>query len=129
MFEQRLCLSVRQPWAWLLMEGIKDVENRSWSTDYRGTVHLHASKTETGYEYKKAQNLIKVKQLEVTLPPLEQLEVGGVIGTIDIIDCVPRHPSPWYIEGNYAFVMANPRKGKFIPLKGQLRLFHAVYEG
>jgi hypothetical protein len=124
---QILCLSVRQPWAWLLMEGIKDVENRSWATDYRGTIALHASKSLVRSEYAKAQNLIKVKQLEVTLPPLEQLELGGVLGLIDIVDCVPRHPSPWYIGGNFAFVMANPRKGQFVPLKGQLGLFYVTY--
>jgi hypothetical protein len=29
-------LSVRQPWAWLIVNGYKDVENRSWTTHYRG---------------------------------------------------------------------------------------------
>jgi len=36
-------LSVQQPWATLLCAGIKDVENRSWDTTFRGTVLIHAS--------------------------------------------------------------------------------------
>jgi len=30
------CLSIRQPWAWLIIHGGKDVENRTWWTDYPG---------------------------------------------------------------------------------------------
>ena len=37
-------LSVRQPWAWLLCENLKDVENRNWKTNYRGTLYIHAGK-------------------------------------------------------------------------------------
>jgi len=35
-------LTVRQPWASLLVEGVKDVENRSWTTCYRGPLWIHA---------------------------------------------------------------------------------------
>ena len=35
-------LSVRQPWASLLVRGVKDIENRTWSTTYRGPVLIHA---------------------------------------------------------------------------------------
>lgn len=37
-------LSLKQPWAWAVATGRKKVENRSWSTPYRGTVYIHASK-------------------------------------------------------------------------------------
>ena len=37
------CLSVRQPWAWAICSGEKTIENRSWATDYRGTIAVHAS--------------------------------------------------------------------------------------
>jgi len=36
-------LSVKQPWAYLLCAGIKDIENRTWKTNYRGRVFIHAS--------------------------------------------------------------------------------------
>ena len=37
-------LSVRQPWAWLIVYGGKDIENRSWRTPYRGPLLIHAGK-------------------------------------------------------------------------------------
>jgi len=36
---------IRQPWAWLIVHGYKDVENRTWSTKYRGPILIHAGKT------------------------------------------------------------------------------------
>ena len=38
-------LSVHQPWAWLIVNGIKIVENRSWSTEFRGRFLVHAGLT------------------------------------------------------------------------------------
>ena len=35
-------LSIRQPWAWLIVNGHKDIENRSWRTKYRGPFLVHA---------------------------------------------------------------------------------------
>lgn len=35
-------LSIRQPWAWLIVHGFKDVEIRSWGTEYRGLFLVHA---------------------------------------------------------------------------------------
>ncbi len=41
------CLSIKQPWAGMIMAGIKSVENRTWRQDfYRGPLLVHASKTE-----------------------------------------------------------------------------------
>lgn len=37
-------LSIRQPWAWLICAGYKDVENRDWRTNYRGRILIHAPK-------------------------------------------------------------------------------------
>lgn len=38
-------LTVKQPWAFLIVKGLKDVENRSWFTNYEGPLLIHASKT------------------------------------------------------------------------------------
>lgn len=37
------CLSVKNPISYLIVSGIKDVENRSWTTGYRGTIYIHSS--------------------------------------------------------------------------------------
>ncbi len=36
-------LSVQNPWSYLICRGLKDVENRSWPTDYRGRLYIHSS--------------------------------------------------------------------------------------
>src|SRR5207302_502261 len=41
-------LTVRQPWAWAIVQGKKDVENRSWRTDHRGMVAIHAGGSREG---------------------------------------------------------------------------------
>jgi hypothetical protein len=42
MAETLRALSVQQPWSWAILHG-KDIENRSWSTDRRGLIAIHAS--------------------------------------------------------------------------------------
>lgn len=37
------CLSIKNPYSYLICAGIKDVENRSWKTDYRGYIYIHSS--------------------------------------------------------------------------------------
>ena len=36
-------LSVKNPFAYLILQGGKDVENRTWTTDYRGRLYIHVS--------------------------------------------------------------------------------------
>ena len=45
-------ISIRQPWAWLIVNGYKDVENRVWFAKLRGRVLIHAgvSKSDTNPE-------------------------------------------------------------------------------
>ena len=44
-------LTLWQPWASLIAWGEKQYETRSWSTEYRGLLAIHASKRETEWEY------------------------------------------------------------------------------
>jgi hypothetical protein len=48
-------ISIRQPWAWLIVNGFKDVENRSWKTKYRGPVLVHAGRKIEKYAYEWVQ--------------------------------------------------------------------------
>lgn len=41
--EAMKCLSVKNPWGYLICAGVKDVENRTWETDYRGRLYIHSS--------------------------------------------------------------------------------------
>ena len=47
-------LSVRQPWAWALLYGGKTIENRKWTTHYRGRIWIHASERENHDDVEEA---------------------------------------------------------------------------
>lgn len=53
---------------------------------------------------------------------------GGVIGMVDIVDCIRPHRSRWYAPDRFAFVLANPRPLPFIRWKGGLSLRAASQE-
>jgi len=36
-----LAISIRQPWAWLIVHGYKSIENRSWQSQPRGRIWIH----------------------------------------------------------------------------------------
>lgn len=116
-------LSVRQPWAWLILHAGKDIENRSWHTNFRGRVLVHASKGMTRDEYEDASDpLWASKGPVIELPSFEALERGGIVGMVDIVDCVRQSDSPWY-QGEWGFVLRNPAPIPFRPLKGALGFF------
>lgn len=120
----RKALTIKQPWCHFILEGKKDVENRSWLTHYRGPVLIHAAAKprdiylEDEEEIGAALGYPYPKELSTREAPL-----GGIVGVVDIVDCVERHSSPWYIPGNFAFELRNPRRLPFVPLKGKLGFF------
>ena len=116
-------LAVRQPWAWLIVNGFKDIENRPHRIHHRGPLLIHASLNRDNY----AENVQLVKRKHGISVPLE-VERGGIIGVIDVIDCVESHKSKWFLRGNFGWVLANPRRLKFRPCKGALNLFRPEYE-
>lgn len=115
-------LSLKQPWAWLMVNGIKDIENRKWRTNYRGPLLIHASKTWDQEGYKFILNTVEYRQRPF-IPAKEDYDFGALIGMVNIVDCVDHHPSKWFF-GPYGFVFENPEIWKDpIPYKGQLSLF------
>lgn len=111
-------ISIRQPLAYLIVNGYKDVENRSWPTSFRGKVLIHAGKK---FENETYYNVIK--KLKIKLPPIEDFELGGIVGEAEIVDCVEKSKSKWF-SGSYGFVMKNAKRKRFKPLKGQLGFFN-----
>lgn len=122
-------LSIRQPWAWCIIHAGKDIENRNWSTSYRGLVLIHASKGMTRDEYEDClDTLHHISRAHpfpagLTLPDFEALERGGIIGQARIIDCVSSSPSAWFF-GPCGFVLADVEPLPFRPLKGALGFFN-----
>jgi hypothetical protein len=121
-------LSIRQPWAWAIIHAGKDVENRTWSTSYRGPVLIHAAKGMTRGEYEDClATLHHISRTHpfpagLTLPAFEELERGGIVGKARITHCIGSSPSPWFFD-RYGFVLADAQPLPFTPLKGALGFF------
>jgi hypothetical protein len=115
-------LSIRQPWAWLILNASKDIENRDWPTKFRGRVLIHASKGMTIDEYDGALYTALHAGFRSYFPRREELARGGIIGSVEIVDCVTKSDSPWFF-GEFGFVLRNPKPFPFIPYRGQLGFF------
>ncbi|MGJ3353456.1 ASCH domain-containing protein [Providencia sp. Je.9.19] len=118
-------ISIRQPWAWLIVNGHKDIENRSWRTKYRGKVLIHASQGVKTIEYVRASTL--ANRLGITLPEIDDFDTGGIVGMATITDCVEQSDSPWFF-GEKGFVLTDARALDFIQMKGKLSFFEAGIE-
>lgn len=135
-------ITVKQPWASLIVDGAKDVENRSWPTKYRGRILIHAS-IKPDYDIintanPSIYNAIKIKDYLFKDDIDAYCAVGAIIGSVEIVDCVINHPSIWaektlisapkinWLENKelspvYNWVLVNPIKfPEPIPAKGKL---------
>lgn len=124
----RFALSIRQPWAWAIINAGKDIENRDRKTKLRGPVCIHAAKSMTRSEFDGFMrtihhvSLTRPFPLGATVPHSAALAKGGIIGVAEIVDCVEASDSPWFF-GRYGFVLRNARPVDFIPVKGALGFF------
>lgn len=131
-----LALSIRQPWASLILKAGKDIENRCWPTKVRGRILIHAAKGMTRGEHKDAiafaVDAIRTDPRNadagrtVTLRELgfafDDLQRGGIVGSVEIVDCVDKSDSPWFV-GDFGFVLRDPKPVPFVAWKGQLGFF------
>lgn len=131
-----IALSIRQPWASLILKAGKDIENRCWPTKFRGRMLIHAAKGMTRVEHEDAiafavgaikadpRNAGSTKR--TTLRDLgfafEDLQRGGIIGSVELVDCATSSDSPWFV-GEFGFVLCNPQPLPFTPWKGRLGFF------
>jgi hypothetical protein len=114
-------ITVRQPYAWLIVNGFKTVENRSehesrWS--FRGPLAIHAGKARVPDEvYVRC-----CKKLGRKIPK-DELHLGGIVGIAELIDIVDDYRSKWF-SGPFGLVLRNARPIEFIPFSGQLGLWN-----
>ena len=111
-------LSIKQPWASLIAHRIKDIENRTWKTNFRGRIYIHASSKSVQGNVKQMftldqWNAIPVNYNNFTLFGSEW-QKSSIIGEVDIIDCVQDHPSIWAESSMFGdtkiwnWVLSNP---------------------
>lgn len=120
-------LTIKEPWATLIIEGYKAYEFRSWKTKYRGKILIHA-----GMSLEK-ENANKFKDYNL------EYSKGAIIGEAEITDCIfvtkeineelkKINPLVYGKSGHvekYAWKLENVKKyDKPIPVKGQLGLWN-----
>lgn len=102
-------LTVKQPWAWAIIHGGKDVENRSWTTQYRGPLAIRAGKA---WVASAAGDINKRTGAGVPMVRAfgdPKYPLGAIIGIVDLVDVVTESESPWTDGSEYHWVLANPR--------------------
>ncbi len=124
------CLSVKQPFAELIISGRKTIEIRNWKTNYRGELLIHASKIPD----KTAINRFKLQE--------KDLIFGAVIGKVILIDCKAYKTNVEFIKDkklhlaedykaghHFGFVLKDPIRFKMpLPLNGRLGIFDVAYD-
>jgi len=118
-----IALSIRQPWADLIIHHGKDIENRTWKTSYRGPLLIHAAKawgpTEKGIMLEHSESM---DWDGGSYTP----ELGGIIGMVTMVDCVTDSESEWF-DGPYGFVFEDPVDLSFKPFRGRQGLFKVLF--
>ena len=111
-----LAFTVKPLWGWLIMQGIKDVENRAHGVNPpRGTCAVTFSKVYSRGEYEDCLACLRdsmgysVKKLKA-LPTYEELAEfrGKLVGIVDY-EVAPTSGSKWYQSGSVAWKVSNPR--------------------
>ncbi|MGQ2966118.1 ASCH domain-containing protein [Methylophilus sp.] len=123
-------LSLKQPFAWLIANGYLLVDDRSWGTQYRGPILIHASKGlyEAYYQHIRSNT-------DVPIPDRDKLEYGGVVGIADLVLCSKPGQLPAGISREqrahfggvhqeyYGFLFAQARPLPLMPCAGKLGIF------
>jgi len=110
-------LSLKQPWAELILQGKKKIEIRKWNTKFRGKFLIHASKNPDEIAMKKFG--------------FNNLSCGFIVGEAELIDVKNYKDKNEFKEdkllhladesfGHYGFMLKNVKRVKSIPTKGNL---------
>ena len=122
-----IALSIRQPWASLILKAGKDIENRCWPTKFRGRILVHAAKGCTRDELEAALDFAEDASGTRYTVDLKTIPRGGIVGSVEIVDCVSASASPWFV-GEFGFVLRDPQPLPFTPFKGSLGFFNVPSE-
>jgi len=120
-------LSIKQPWAWAILAGHKRVENRTWTTDYRGPLAIHAGLQEDPEGYRL------LAELGIDVP--DDLPRGAILGTVDLLGVVRVPDCPMLLDthdladdpfatGPFCWILGSPQ-ALTVPItcRGRLGLF------
>lgn len=118
-------LTVKQPWAWAIACGGKDVENRTWNTRHQGPLAIHAA---ARWDREEAA----ARVYELTGAYVMKTVESAIVAVVDLVDVCTVHSSagdcecgPWAIPGQFHWRLANVRPlAEPVPCKGRLGLWN-----
>lgn len=120
------CLSVKQPWAWLIVNGYKDYENRVWQTNYTGQSLIHASRIPD----RNWKHILEYVKNEKGILVPENATCGAIVGITEIVGCVRDidvdrdHANMFWFQGPYGFALKNSSAfPEPVPYSGRLKFF------
>lgn len=128
-------LSVKQPWAWLICRGIKDIENRTWFTRYHGDLLIHASLEldDKAWDYIHGRVDDDIWAMMWDTEFINNLPRGAIVGQVMLtrimnpVEARMRYQTKWAV-GPYCWHLTNAwRFARPITYKGRLRLFEVDY--
>lgn len=151
-------ISLWQPWATAVVLGSKRYETRAWPTSHRGRLLIHAAKRQDALSLAETGRHFWVEALgwDRVLDPRQVLPFGALIGSVELVDCVPATSLPrlelieprgrdaagngrrWFYEerlgdfraGRWAWRLENPvRFDEPIPWRGRQRVFDVPWDG
>ena len=77
------CLTIAQPYAFLIQTGVKRVENRTWMTGYRGPLYIHAGKSRDWLTLDREDKFDTAYNISI-----DQLAFGAIVALATLVDCV-----------------------------------------
>lgn len=122
-------LSIKEPWASLIMNGTKKIETRSWKTKYRGEIYIHASLSKAKITKPEVYELIKDMNFKC----------GYIICKCNLVDCIymtdeyvndmkinhyEEYICGHYKVGRYAWIVEDVKVIEPIEAKGKLGLWN-----
>lgn len=126
-------LSLRQPWAWLVLHG-KDIENRRWKIAHRGPFLIHASKGMTTKEWREAVDFTRQyvdAELAARIPGRDDLVFGALVGRSAIEGCLAPLEQPtrrWHMPQQWGALLVDTHEIDPVPCKGALGFFDVPAE-
>nr|WP_319268249.1 hypothetical protein [uncultured Draconibacterium sp.] len=119
-------LSVKQPWAWLIVNGYKDLENRKTLKHLKGTFLIHAGQA---YDTEGRIFVGAEKAKAIGMPYGSKIERGGIVGYVEFNGSVQESDSPWFAgPGFNGLVITEAHTLPFTPCKGQQGVFYPEIE-
>lgn len=121
-------LSLKQPWAELIVSGKKTLEIRKWNTSFRGEFLIHASKVPNS----KAMERLGFKNLPTGCIVGKTRIVG--VKEYNSLEEFNRDEEKHFAKGYewkgklYGFIVQNSQRLKETPLKGQLNFFNVQWD-